>query len=129
MSTIEIEKRYVDFVDLQGKLLQLKLVALPALPRKKYFERFTMSDVEHEARMKGLERFLRELVARKDTCNADPTIQFLNLDWFFPELIFHKPKIILEKNVGPKEQISAVEFIEEHRIYVVGVLSHPLKLC
>jgi hypothetical protein len=53
--------------------------------------------------------------------NSNPFVQFLGLDKFFPEACFNMPKMILNKRLDKKEQVTACEYIEGWNIFVLGI--------
>ena len=87
------------------------------MPKKQFF----MTSTALESRQKSLENLLRALSERKDTCNSQLFVQFLNLDKFFPELIYHMPKICLKMQLPKKEQVTACEYIECFNIFILGI--------
>lgn len=70
---MSIEKRYSQFSDLHALLTGQGYADLPKLPSKKYF----MSSTDMDNRQKGLEKLLRLLSERPDTCNSQAFCQFL----------------------------------------------------
>lgn len=66
---------------------------------------------------------LRELADRKDTRNSSIFVKFLDLDKFFPELIFKMPKMVLHRKCEKKEHVSAFEYIEPYNIFLLGIMT------
>ena len=63
---MNIEKRYSQFQDLHVALISQGYSDLPNMPSKKFF----MNAADMENRQKGLEKLLRLLSERPDTCNS-----------------------------------------------------------
>lgn len=114
-----VQKRYSNFFDLHAEITSLAYTNLPSFPAKKFF----MSNAQIEARKSQLERYLQELVERKDTRNSGPIRTFLGLDEYFPELLFNKPKLIVQKKLEKREQITSCEYIERYNMYILGILA------
>ena len=73
-----VEKRYTNFADLHTEMVALGYRDLPKFPQKQLF----MSSAAISARKGQLEKYLMELVDRKDTINSGPVIKFLALAEF-----------------------------------------------
>lgn len=90
---------------------------LPKLPPKK----FMMSENDKIARQNGLQNLIVYLTERKETLNSTPFVQFVGLDKFFREVMFSEPRLIMNKRLEKKEQVTACVFIEQWNIFVLGV--------
>ena len=72
----KITKRYSDFDQLRQKMLK-SIKELPGLPKKHLFRLKKEKDLTN--RMKGLELFLKTMIARQDVFTNEDFIQFLEV--------------------------------------------------
>ncbi|CEM18623.1 unnamed protein product [Vitrella brassicaformis CCMP3155] len=77
--TWQVSKRYSSFDQLHKALKASKHAALPPLPPKTLIGR-PIDTQEIEARRKGLQHYLHELVARPDTRTSTPLLEFLEFE-------------------------------------------------
>lgn len=88
-SSWELKKRYTEFDELNDELRKT-LNSLPVLPGKTIFPMKKAEDLEK--RRAGLERYMKELVAKYEIYSVDYFINFLNLDEEQPGYLLNKMK-------------------------------------
>ena len=116
-----IERKLSEFYTLHDELKARAYINLPKLPGKT--GRRIKDPTELEQRRLLLVRFLRDLIARRETRNAQELIEFLDLDQFAPEILIKKPTVITRWNcnfnvTAPEKKLVQYQFNVTHCVFL-----------